>query len=355
VGAPGPGVGPLTDLPGLDRDRVAAWLRDRVDAAPPLRFSLVPAGGSNLTYRVDDDAGHRWALRRPPVAAVLETAHDVTREWRILEALGRHTDVPVPPTVAYCGDADVTGAPFYLMRFVDGRVLRTDADTSTLTASAAETATDSLVDAQVALHAVDPDAVGLGDLTRHRHDYVARQLHRWRAQVERAKVRELPRLDDLHDRLAATVPPAAGPATLVHGDYRFDNTILGDDHRIVAVLDWELGTIGDPVADCCWSLLYWVDPGDPAPFLPASPTLAPALPRRADVARRYADRSGRDLDALPWFTVFGYWKMACIVEGVYTRRRRGGRGGAGSQDLASIADRVVALLDRATELASGVC
>ena len=315
----------------------------------------MPAGGSNLTYRVDDDAGHRWALRRPPVTAVLETAHDVTREWRILEALEHHTEVPVPPTVAYCDDADVTGAPFYVMGFVDGRVLRTEADASTLTPNAAETATDSLVDVQVAFHAVDPDAVGLGDLSRHRDDYVARQLHRWRIQVERAKVRELPRLDELHDRLAATVPPAAGVPGLAHGDYRFDNTILGDDHRIVAVLDWELGTIGDPVADFCWSLLYWVDPGDPTPFLPASPTLAPVLPRRAEVARRYAERSGRNLDALPWFTVFGYWKMACIVEGVYTRRRRGSRGGATSLDLASIADRVEALLDRATNLASGVC
>ena len=305
--------------------------------------------------RVEDDAGHVWALRRPPITAVLATAHDVGREWRILDALGRHTEVPVPTAVARCDDPAVTGAPFYVMGFVDGRVLRTDADAADLTVDAAAAATDSLIDVQIAFHGVDVDAIGLGDLSRHRDDYVARQLHRWRTQVERGKVRDLPQLVTLHDRLAATVPPATSPPGLTHGDYRFDNTILGDHHTVVAVLDWELSTLGDPVADFCWSLLYWTDPGDPAPFLDTAPTLAPVFPRRREVAQRYAERSGRDLRALPWFTVFGYWKMACIVEGVYTRRRRGSRGGAGTGDLDAIAARVERLLDRADQLATGVC
>jgi aminoglycoside phosphotransferase (APT) family kinase protein len=343
------------DRPGIDTAAVTTWLRDSVGATPPLRFSLVPAGGSNLTYRVDDGAGHRWALRRPPVAAVLETAHDVDREWRIIDALGRGTDVPVPPAVVRCDDPGVTGAPFYLMGFVDGRVLRTDADAADLTVEAAGAATDSLVDVQVAFHAVDVDAIGLGDLSRHRDDYVARQLHRWRTQVERGKVRDLPKLEALHDRLAATVPPATSPPGLIHGDYRFDNTILGADHTVAAVLDWELSTLGDPVADFCWSLLYWTDPGDPAPFLDAAPTLAPVFPRRREVARRYAERSGRDLGSLGWYTVFGYWKMACIVEGVYSRRRKGSRGGGGTGDLGSIAARVKRLLERADQLADPVC
>jgi aminoglycoside phosphotransferase (APT) family kinase protein len=302
-----------------------------------------------------DAAGYQWALRRPPVTAVLATAHDVDREWQIIEALGRQTDVPVPPAVARCTDPDVSDGPFYVMGFVDGTVLRAHADAAALSADAAQTATDSLIDVQVAFHSVDPDEIGLGDLSRHRTGYVERQLHRWRTQVQRAQVRPLPLLDELHDRLARTIPVERAAPGLAHGDYRFDNTILGPDHRVHAVLDWELCTIGDPVADCCWSLLYWSDPGDPSPFLPDAPTLAATFPRRDEVADRYATRSGHDLDTFPWFTVFGYWKMACIVEGVYTRRLRGSRSGAGTQDLSSIARRVETLLDHAADVASMVC
>jgi len=221
--------------------------------------------------------------------------------------------------------------------------------------AAAERATDSLVDVQVAFHAVDLDAIGLGGLSRHRYGYVERQLHRWRTQVERAQSRDLGLLVELHDRLARTIPAETAPPGLAHGDYRFDNTVLGSDDRIVAVLDWELCTIGDPVADFAWSLGYWADLGDPLPFLTSAPTLAPGFPRRAEVARRYAARSDRPLDALPWLEVFSSWKMACIVEGVYARRSRGARSGAPSSDLAPIAARVDRLLDHADELAAGVC
>jgi len=352
-------VGRVTSLPGIDEAAVTAWLRDHLDGLDgPVHFTLIAAGGSNLTFRVEDDAGHAWALRRPPVAAVLATAHDMDREWRILTGLAG-TAVPVPAPVARCRDVEVTGAPFYVMSFADGTILRTEADGARLDTTAAETAADSLVDVQVVLHALDPEAVGLGDLTKRHTGYVERQLRRWKTQVDRAKVRELPLLDDLHDRLARTVPAEAGPPSLVHGDYRFDNVVLGDDPdtkdmRVAAVLDWELCTIGDAVADACWSLLYWIDPGDPLPFLDSAPTLAPAFPRRADAAARYAARSGRDLDALGWFTVFGYWKMACIVEGVYARRLKGARGGAAQHDPSSIADRVDAFLAYAGDAAVGI-
>ncbi len=342
-------------VPGVDADRVTPWLAERVELTLPLRYTLIRAGGSNLTVRVDDEAGRTWALRRPPVTAVLATAHDVEREWRILDALGRDGTVPVPPVVAHCGDDTLIGAPFYVMGFVDGTILRTDEDAARLPADVADTAAASLVDVQVAIHAVDPDTVGLGGLSRHRTGYVERQLHRWRTQVERARVRDLPLLEELHDRLLATVPPPSGPPALVHGDYRFDNTVLGADGRVVAVLDWELATIGDPVADCAWSLLYWTDPGDEDPFLEWAPTLAPTFPRRAEAAARYAARSGRDLSTLPWFTVFGYWKMGCIVEGVYTRRLAGSRSGAASGNLDSIAARAERLFARAAELARGIC
>ena len=285
------------------------------------------------------------------------------REWRILSALA-DTDVPVPAAIARCDDVEVTDGPFYVMEFVDGTILRTESDGDALSVADATAASDSLVDVQVALHALDVDAIGLGDLAKHRSGYVERQLRRWKTQVERAEVRDLPLLDDLHDRLARSVPQESGPPSLVHGDYRFDNVVLGPDSHTVeigsgelsvaAVLDWELCTIGDAVADACWSLLYWIDPGTPLPFLDSAPTLASPFPRRIEAAARYAARSGRALDALPWFTVFGYWKMACIVEGVYARRLQGARGGSAQQDPSAIADRVDAFLTYAADAAVGI-
>jgi aminoglycoside phosphotransferase (APT) family kinase protein len=343
------------EVPGLEWPAVERWVLDHIDGlVAPLEPELIAAGGSNLTFRVDDAGGRAVALRRPPVTAVLATAHDMEREWRILRALDP-TPVPVPAPLAQCADTDITGAPFYVMAYADGTILRTEADGAALDPSEAERATDSLVDVQVALHALDVDDVGLGDLARHRTGYVERQLRRWKTQVERARVRELPLLEILHDHLAASVPPETGAPSLVHGDYRFDNVVLGANQQIVAVLDWELATIGDAVADACWSLLYWADPGDTLPFLSSAPTLAPCFSRRADAAARYADRSGRDLDALGWFTVFGYWKMACIVEGVYARRLQGASGGAGAgspDDPATIAARVDQLLDTARDAAA---
>ena len=347
----------MSGLPGLDTARVAGWLGRHVDGSePPFRFELIPAGGSNLTYRVTDAGGRAWALRRPPVTGVLATAHDVDREWRIVAALHRASDVPVAPPAAHCADADVTGAPFYVTGFVDGRILRTAEDGAALSDAAAARATRSLVDVQVAFHRVDPDTIGLGDLTRRRSGYVERQLHRWRTQVEQAATRDLPLLDELHGRLARTVPAERTPPGLAHGDYRFDNTVLDPEGTVRAVLDWELCTIGDPIADFAWSLSYWADRGDPVPFLASAPTLAPAFPRRAAVADQYGRAMGVGaLDELPWLTVFSYWKMACIVEGVYARRRAGAQSGAASSDLASIAARVELLLAHAAELAAGVC
>jgi aminoglycoside phosphotransferase (APT) family kinase protein len=341
-------------LPGLDWPRVERWLLDHLDGlAAPLRAKLIAAGGSNLTFRVDDASGTSVALRRPPVKAVLATAHDMDREWRILSAL-RNTEVPVPAPLARCDDPEPCGAPFYVMSFADGTILRTASDGAALSEMAAQAATDSLVDVQVALHALDVDAVGLGDLATHRRAYVERQLRRWHTQVERARIRDLPLLDALHERLAASVPAESGTPVLVHGDYRFDNVVLDGTHRVAAVLDWELATIGDAVADVCWSLLYWADPGDRLSFLTSAPTLASPFPRRSDVAERYAARSGRDLESLAWFTVFGYWKMACIVEGVYARRVQGASGGGRQGDPSTIAARVDALLEVAADAAGGL-
>jgi aminoglycoside phosphotransferase (APT) family kinase protein len=340
--------------PGIDAARLGEWLAQHVEGLrAPFTFELIAAGGSNLTYRVTGANGRAVALRRPPVTAVLATAHDMDREWRIIDALHRGSQVPVPTPLARCRDVEVTGAPFYVMEFVEGLILRTVADSAGFSARDYLAATESLVGVQVALHALDVDAVGLGDLARTRTGYVVRQLHRWKTQVDAARVRDLPVLDEVHEALAASVPPESGPPGLVHGDYRFDNTVLGADRRLAAVLDWELATIGDPVADFAWSLCYWVDPGDPVPFIETSPTLDPGFPRRAEVADRYARQSGRDLTPLPWLRAFSYWKMGCIVEGVYARRLRGARGGAGPGDPEAIARRAEGFLHHAAALLSG--
>jgi aminoglycoside phosphotransferase (APT) family kinase protein len=275
------------------------------------------------------------------------------REWRIMAALAA-TPVPVPACVAYCDDADVNGAPFYVMGFVDGRILRDRASVHGITTEQADVATESLIDVQIAFHTLDIDDVGLGNLAK-RDDYVGRQLNRWRTQVERANVRDVPLIHELHDRLVAAKPAEKAPPGLAHGDYRFDNTVLGDDFRIAAVLDWELCTIGNPVADFAWSLQYWADPGDTMSFLSDPPTLEPVFVRRDEVVRRYEQRSGLDLSDLPYYTVFSWWKQACIVEGVYARRLAGATGGARqTNDPSDIARRVDAMLDHAAHLAVGV-
>ncbi len=345
------------DLPGLDAAGVTAFLAAHLASPPPYTFELIAAGGSNLTFRVTASDGAAWALRRPPAGPRLATAHDVDREQRILAALAS-SEVPVPAIVAVCADDAVTGAPFYVMEFVDGLILRTAADGAALPAAQAAAASTSLVDTQIAFHTVDLEAVGLSGLGRH-DDYVGRQLKRWRIQVESGAVRDVSRLLALHDALVAAKPDGRVPAGLAHGDYRFDNTIIdAGTGAIVAVLDWELCTIGDPIADMVWSAQYWADPGEPITFLADPPTLAPHFPRRADIIETYRKRSGfpdRAFADLDYLTVFSWWKQACIVEGVYARRTGGSRSGAGgTTDPGYIADRAERLADHAHELAATV-
>jgi aminoglycoside phosphotransferase (APT) family kinase protein len=345
-------VTPTTDLPGIDAERTGTWLAGHLDGDPPFSFELMAAGGSNLTFRVTDSLGCRWALRRPPEGRRLATAHDVDREWRVLEAVhGSDVDVPVPRPVARCDDLDVTGAPFFVMDFVDGTILRTQEDGVALGPTAGRRAAESLVDVHARLHQVDVDAVGLGDLGP-RAEYVERQLRRWMGQVEEAAGPRRPEIGRLHRRLQAAIPPQPTEPAVLHGDYRFDNVVVGGDHDVVGVLDWELCALGDPVADACWSLLYWADGDDDHTFLPSSPTLAEAIPDRDWAISRYEERSGRSLSAWPWFSAFGWWKMACIVDGVHARYRAGSRGGATPGDLQAIAERGDRLVDTAREAAA---
>jgi aminoglycoside phosphotransferase (APT) family kinase protein len=338
---------------GLDAPRVSAWLaRHLVDASPPFAFELIAAGGSNLTYRVRDAAGRSVALRRPPVAARIATAHDMRREWRILEALARAgSTVAVPPALALCEDEAVTGAPFYVMGFVEGLILRTSEQARGLDAAEKERATESLIATQAALHTLDVDAAGLGALARQRAGYVERQLARWRAQVEAARTRALPLMAEVHDRLARRLPPELARPGLAHGDYRFDNVVLDGRQRIAAVLDWELCTLGDPIADFCWSLMYWAEPGDAPTWLDAPPTLAPGFVSRREVCERYAKATGFDLSHLATYQAFSWWKMACLIEGVAARVRQGASGGMRAGPVEPILARVDRYFERAAELA----
>ena len=241
---------------GIDRAGVEAWFEENVAGVElPLAFERISGGHSNLTYGVSDAAGSRWALRRPPLGKRLGSAHDMGREYKVVSALGP-TAVPVAPVVGLCEDESVNGAPFYVMEFVEGPILRGLAEAETFPDEAdrraiGERVADTLVD----IHAVDPDAAGLGDLGR-KEDYVARQLHRWQGQWEKSKTRELPAIDAVHERLEARIPEQ-GPATIVHGDYRLDNMILTPGGEVAAVVDWELCTLGDPLADVGLLMVYW--------------------------------------------------------------------------------------------------
>jgi aminoglycoside phosphotransferase (APT) family kinase protein len=336
-------------VPGIDLAGVTAWFRANVpQARPPLRLAQVAGGRSNLTYRVDDSAGGRWALRRPPLSGVLPSAHDMGREHRVISALAG-TPVPVPATFGLCQDPAVTGAPFYVMAWVDGVVPRDEATVAaSLDEPARAAAAGSLVDALVALHQVDPDRVGLGQLGR-RSGYLERQLARWRRQLEQSRTRPLPALDEGHRRLEANLPAQVGPARIVHGDYRLDNVVLSPAGQVLAVLDWELCTLGDPLADVGLLLVYWADPGDDTLPLGAAPTLMPGFPDRAAITEAYAARSGRDLADLDVYVAFASWKLAVILEGVVARHATGAYGQA-DDTWRGFAEVVVDLADRALEL-----
>jgi aminoglycoside phosphotransferase (APT) family kinase protein len=333
---------------GIDLDGVEGWFALNVpSASPPLGFERIAGGHSNLTYRVDDAGGNRWALRRPPLGKRLGSAHDMAREHKVVSALGP-TAVPVAPVVGLCQDDSVNDAPFYVMEFVEGPVLRGLAEAEVFPEESDRRAIgERVADTLVAIHAVDPDEVGLGDLGR-KQDYVARQLHRWQGQWEKSKTRELPAIDSVHDRLAARIPEQ-GPATIVHGDYRLDNMILTPSGEVAAVVDWELCTLGDPLADVGLLMAYWPDRGEETIALGQPANLAPGFPTKEELAARYGERSGRDLSELDFFVALGYWKLAIILEGVYARYAAGGYGKVdpGIQEFARLVERLAEAADEA--------
>ncbi|MBB6171422.1 aminoglycoside phosphotransferase (APT) family kinase protein [Nocardiopsis mwathae] len=315
-----------TNPPGLDPQR----LRAHLDAERPglvcgdLRATLITGGRSNLTYDVTD--GHRhWVVRRPPLGHVLPTAHDMSREHRVVTALAP-TPVPVPGTVLYCDDPEVIGASFYVMERVVGTPYREADRLARLGPRRTRNIAHAMIDTLVDLHAVDPAAVGLGDFGRP-DGFVERQLRRWARQLDSSRSRELPGIDELHSRLAAALP-ASPPPTIVHGDYRLDNLLIGagdgagPDDRITAVLDWEMSTLGDPFTDLALLIAYSSPAIPPVPGVSDAHT-APGYPGPDEIAERYARCSGRDVSGLDFYVAFAYFKLAVILEGIHYRFARG--------------------------------
>ncbi|APY89120.1 phosphotransferase family protein [Streptomyces alfalfae] len=312
--------------PGLDLDQLRGHLdRERPGlVGGPLTARLIEGGRSNLTYAVTDGTT-RWVVRRPPLGHVLATAHDMRREHRVIAAL-HPTDVPVPAPVLLCEDEAVIGAPFYVMEYVDGIPYRTAEELAPLGPERTRDAVLGLVDTLVDLHAVDPAAVGLGDFGRP-EGFLDRQLRRWGKQLDASRNRDLAGVDELHAALGRSLPASPAPA-VVHGDYRLDNVLIGDDDRIRAILDWEMSTLGDPLTDL--GLLVMYSARLDVPDSPVSTTAgAPGHPDPAELIERYAARSGRDVSAVSWYTAFAWFKLAVILEGIHYRYTLGQTVGAG--------------------------
>ena len=339
-------------MDGIDVPKVTAWFEANIaDVKAPLEFTLIAGGRSNLTFKVTDAAGNAYVLRRPPLGHVLPTAHDMGREHRIISALGP-TDVPVAPALGYCDDNDVNGAPFYVMGFVDGIIARDVSQAKKLTVEQRTRAGENLIEVLAAIHAKEPADVGLDDLGRH-DGYIERQLKRWYSQFQQSKMREVPGVDEMHDFLAARIPEQQGVA-IVHGDYRLDNCMIGPDGNISAVLDWELCTLGDPLADVGLLLVYWNDPADDgSPLAGGSATMLDGFPRRAELRQRYEELAGRDTSQLDFYVAFGYWKLACILDGVYTRYAKGAMGQDGASWQA-FGDSVIRLAEQSKRAAASL-
>jgi aminoglycoside phosphotransferase (APT) family kinase protein len=361
--------------------RLAAWLNDHVPGGPVelTDIQLIAGGRSNLTYRLtiqgpgpgpgagaapgtEAEGTRLLVLRRPPLGHVLPTAHDMSREFRVLSALAG-TKVPVAPLVASCTDVEVIGAPFYVMEYVPGVVLRTRNDTKDLTEAQAADLSRRLAEMLAAIHGVDVNRVGLGDLGRGA-GYLRRQLDRWQRQWELSVTEERPGYTQLVERLTAALPAETeGQTTLVHGDYRLDNALvtLNPEPRITAVVDWEMATLGDPLADLGLTLVYWTEDGEEGWLTPAgSPagtrgvtadaTASPGFWTRAEFAAEYARLTGRDVSRIGYYVAFGYFKLAVVLEGIHARYQQGKTVGEGFEQEGFA---VPLLIARAHEVLNG--
>ncbi|HEV2582157.1 MAG TPA: phosphotransferase family protein [Ktedonobacteraceae bacterium] len=316
----------MTTLPPLiDEERLRQYLARRMPGEDkPLQVERVLGGHSNETFYVTRGPDETWVLRRPPRGPLLPTAHDVLREYRVLKALNT-TSVPTPRVLLACDDVSVTGAPFYLMERTFGMVIRTELPSYGSDAAGRAIISKALIDSLVALHGVDWQAVGLGDFGKP-EGYIERQLRRWTGQLDKSRQRPLPDLDAVTEWLVGHLP-VSGPATIVHGDFRLDNVMFDFDRPdVVAIFDWEMATIGDPLADLGYLLSHWHEPSDPEPGF-ASQTwtvmMQPGFLSRAEIAEYYARRTGRSVRDMAFYTALAIWKLAILLEGSYSRHRAG--------------------------------
>jgi aminoglycoside phosphotransferase (APT) family kinase protein len=327
------------ETPGLD----LVVLRDYLDRESPglvdgeLRAEVIAGGRSNLTYDVSDGRTS-FVVRRPPLGHVLATAHDMTREHRVISAL-EPTEVPVPRTIVLCDDPDVLGAPFYVMEKVDGIPYRRAAQLERIGAERTRDICLRMVDILAMLHEIDPTAVGLGDFGRP-EGFLARQVRRWKKQLDSSRSRDLPGMDELHARLEANVPKQQQPS-IVHGDYRLDNLLVDEHDEVTAVLDWEMATVGDPLTDVALLAVYrGVAKEDTTGAVADAPT-APGFLSVEDMLGRYAERSGRDLSAMSFYVALAYFKLAVVLEGIHYRYTQGKTVGAGFEDVGRMVEPLV--------------
>ncbi len=317
-----------TDSPidrAIDVDNVTAWLVDNVDGATaPFSFDFITGGHSNLTFKVTGGDGTEYVLRRPPLGAVLATAHDMGREHRIISAVGK-TDVPVPACLGLCSDEAVNEAPFYVMAYVDGSVLHLAEDVEAAMPGADERArlSDSVVDVLAALHSANPDDIGLGELGR-KEDYLGRQLKRWQTQWEKSKTRELSTMEEAYAGLMSAKPEQHYTG-VVHGDYRLGNMLVDPvAGSVSAVLDWELCTLGDVLADVGYLLNNWAQPEDVmAQDITTFPTSTGGFSSREALVERYVEKTGFEVTNVDYYRAFQNWRLAAIVEGVLARYLQG--------------------------------
>ncbi len=309
----------------LDLEALARFLDEALPGVEgTVELEQFPSGFSNLTYLIR--AGDReLVLRRPPFGSTVRSAHDMGREFRVLSALAEvYPKAPRP--LAYCEDPAVLGAPFYLMQRVQGVILRPRLPLDRYPPPAEMACIGAaLVETLAELHAVDYEAAGLADLG-HPEGYVGRQVAGWAKRYRRARTEDLAELERVAVWLAEHLP-AESAAALIHNDFKYDNLVLdpSDRSRVIAVLDWEMATLGDPLMDLGTTLGYWVDPDDPPEIraLELSPTTVPGNPRRAEVAALYAERTGRDLGDLVFYYAYGLFKIAVIIQQIYYRYQGG--------------------------------
>ena len=333
-------------IQGIDIARVTDWLAAQTPIRGPLAFRLIAGGRSNMTFGVTDADGQRFVLRRPPLGKLLPSAHDMAREHRLMAALA-DSAVPVPEMVGLCQDPSVNERDFYVMRHLDGIVVRDVEIARGLTEPVRRQMCLALIHTLCALHRVDIDAVGLGNLAK-REGYIDRQLKRWSSQWEQSKTREIPLIDKVRDTLRSRMPTPL-PTTIAHGDYRLSNCMMDPAGPVAGVLDWELCTLGEPMADLGGLLSYWHDPSDPSPGGDPLTTSLPGFLSQEEMGGLYAEEMGVALATVDYYRAFAQWRLACIGEGVYARYLGGQQG---SQDEEIDLETYKAVIPRRVERAA---